>query len=545
VREQRANALHHPDSSLTVPATVAPRGAKRIGVVLGPALVVALVGAGTLWNIRDVTDRENWIRHTDQVKLVAADFLAQLSTSRTAVNKFLISGDTADISQYRVVADSANLDLASLRTLTADNPNQRPRLDELDRLAVARFADIDTTIRVRQSRGEATAAAMSLVPGRALMDTAREVGAALTAEEDLLLMRRTPALNRRRSLTVTVLVIGTGIALLLGVLANTYLLRAAALSATQNEQLRKQAQELETQNDQLQEQAAEMEIQADQLQRQTAELEAANTAKSDFLTSMSHELRTPLNAISGYADLLDAGIRGPLLPPQLEDIQRIRRASAHLLALINDVLNVARLEAGHVEVADKPVLVEPLLIEAAAMLEPQAHAKGVVFERVRCDADYTVAGDRDRILQILLNLLSNAVKFTAPGGRVTLACQPSEPAGDGRIWIVVRDTGRGIPADQMLRVFEPFVQVGRKLSGTDEGAGLGLTISRDLARAMNGDLVAESRETVGSSFTLVLVSAAPAGVMPSPDASRDGTDDRSRAGDGVAARVEYADTDSR
>jgi signal transduction histidine kinase len=544
VREQRAFALHHPDHSPPVPAAVALRGTKRIGVVLGPALVVALVGAGTLWNIRDVTDRENWIRHTDEVKLVAADFLGQLSTSRSLINKFLISGDTADITQYRVVADSANQDLIRLRTLTADNPNQRPRLDDLDRLETARFADIDSTIRVRQARGEAAAAAMSLVPSRALMDTARLVGAAITAEEDLMLARRTPALNRRRSITVTVLVLGTGIALLFGALANTYLLRAAALAATQNEQLRRQAKELETQNDQLQEQAAEMEIQADELQRQTAELEAANTAKSDFLTSMSHELRTPLNAISGYADLLDAGIRGPLLPPQLEDIQRIRRASAHLLALINDVLNVARLEAGHVEVVDKPVLVEPLLIEAAAMLEPQAQAKGIVFERVRCDADYTVAGDRDRILQILLNLLSNAVKFTAPGGQVTLTCQLSSHADDGRIWIIVRDTGRGIPADQMLRVFEPFVQVGRKLSGTDEGAGLGLTISRDLARAMKGDLVAESRETVGSSFTLVLVSAGPAGAMPAPDASRDAIDVHARAGDGVAARAAYVDMDS-
>jgi signal transduction histidine kinase len=331
---------------------------------------------------------------------------------------------------------------------------------------------------------------------------------------------------------------------------NAYLLRAAALAATQNEQLRKQARELEAQNDQLQDQASEMEIQADQMQRQAAELEAANTAKSDFLTSMSHELRTPLNAISGYADLLDAGIRGPLLPPQAEDIQRIRRASAHLLALINDVLNVARLEAGHVEVAANPVLVEPLLIEAAGMLEPQARAKGITFERVRCDADYTVTGDRDRILQILLNLLSNAVKFTAQGGRVTLLCEESPHRDDGRIWIVVRDTGRGIPADQMARVFEPFVQVGRRLSGTDEGAGLGLTISRDLARAMRGDLVAESRESVGSCVTLVLPSAG-AAELPAPSEPdtapraallQDGT---AGAGTRDGVRVAYADTDSR
>jgi signal transduction histidine kinase len=528
-----------------VPAAITLRGAKRIGVVLGPALVVALVGVGTLWNIRNVTDRENWIRHTDQVKLVAADFLAQVSTSRTAVNKFLLSGDTADLAQYRVIADSATHDLVLLRTLTSDNPNQHPRLDELDRLAAARFADNDATIRVRESRGEIAAAATSLAPGRAIMDTVRRVGAAITAEEDLLLTQRTPALDRRRATTEIVLAVGTAVALLFGVLANTYLLRAAALTATQNDQLRRQATELEIQNDQLQDQAAEMESQADQLQHQTTELEAANTAKADFLTSMSHELRTPLNAISGYADLLDAGIRGPLLPPQLEDIQRIRRASAHLLALINDILNVARLEAGHVDVAARPVLVEPLLIEAAAMLEPQALSKGLTFERVRCEADYTVYGDRDRILQILLNLLSNAVKFTARGGQVTLACQHSDHPEDGRIWIVVRDTGRGIPADQMLRVFEPFVQVGRKLSGTDEGAGLGLTISRDLARAMNGDLVAESRESAGSIFRLVLVSAAIPAPIPDPDTDPDANADTRRPhGDGSAPRVAYADTDS-
>ena len=196
--------------------------------------------------------------------------------------------------------------------------------------------------------------------------------------------------------------------------------------------------------------------------------------------------------------------------------------------------NVARLEAGHVEVAARPVLVEPLLIEAAAMLEPQAQTKGLTFQRTRCEHDYAVYGDRDRILQILLNLLSNAVKFTARGGQVTLACQYSEQPEDGRIWITVHDTGRGIPANQMLHVFEPFVQVGRKLSGTDEGAGLGLTISRDLARAMNGDLVAESRESVGSVFRLILVSAAAPTAIPEPDASR-GRED--------GERVAYADTD--
>ncbi len=504
--------------------------------------MVALVSAATLWNIHDVTDRENSIRHTDRIKLVAAALLAQLSTSRSSVSKYVLSGDTADVEQYRAAADTTHRDLAELRTLTRDNERQQPRIDALDRLATARFADIDSTLAVLRSQGSAAATAMSPVPGRALMDTARAVGAAMTADEDMLLMRRSEALSRLRSVTVTVLGLGTAIALLLGALANTYLLRAAALDARQNARLRRQAMELEAQNDQLQDQAAEMEIQADQLQRQALELESASTAKSDFLTSMSHELRTPLNAISGYADLLEAGIRGPLLPAQLEDIRRIRRAGAHLLALINDILNVARLEAGHVDLASEAVLVEPVLIEAAAMLEPQAQTKGVAFERVRCDSACTVVGDRDRILQILLNLLSNAVKFTATGGHVTLVCEGTDSGAGGRVCIVVRDTGRGIPADQMLRIFEPFVQVGRKLSGTEEGAGLGLTISRDLARAMRGDLTVESRESVGSTFTLVLPAAYATWTAATPgDVGDEHTRDK-RTGDADGSnRIAYAD----
>jgi hypothetical protein len=136
------------------------------------------------------------------------------------------------------------------------------------------------------------------------------------------------------------------------------------------------------------------------------------------------------------------------------------------------------------------------------------------------------------------------VKFTAPGGSVTLLCEDSPRRDDGRIGIVVRDTGRGIPADQMARVFEPFVQVGRRLSGTDEGAGLGLTISRDLARAMHGDLMAESRESVGSSFTLALRSAGVAGIpVPSEPGSPLAGLHAGGATTSDGGRVAYADTD--
>ena len=246
--------------------------------------------------------------------------------------------------------------------------------------------------------------------------------------------------------------------------------------------------------------AAERESARREAEDARAAAEAANKAKSEFLTTMSHELRTPLNAIGGYTELMESGIRGPVTESQLEDLRRIRRAGQHLLGLINDVLNYAKLEAAQVRFHVTAVSADELVHEASAMIEPQARAKGVAFTRVAGGPRARVLGDREKVLQIVLNLLSNAVKFTRAGGEVILSAR----ATDSTIEIIVQDTGRGIPADQLGQVFEPFVQVGRKLSGPDEGAGLGLAISRELARGMGGELIARSIEGQGSTFTLTL-----------------------------------------
>ncbi len=239
-------------------------------------------------------------------------------------------------------------------------------------------------------------------------------------------------------------------------------------------------------------------------ERARADAEIANRSKSDFLATMSHELRTPLNAIGGYADLLLTGVRGALSPEQADDVRRMQRAGRHLLGLINDVLNYTRLEASQIDVRHEPFRLADVLDEANAMIEPQARTKSIAFERAVVDPRALAAGDRDKVLQIVLNVLTNAVKFTRGGGRVTVRVWSD---GDP-IRVAVSDTGRGIPADQLGAIFEPFVQVGRKLSGVDEGAGLGLSISRGLARAMGGELTVESTPNVGSTFTLTLCRAA-------------------------------------
>jgi signal transduction histidine kinase/PAS domain-containing protein len=246
-----------------------------------------------------------------------------------------------------------------------------------------------------------------------------------------------------------------------------------------------------------------------------ADAEAANKTKSQFLSTMSHELRTPLNAIAGYAQLLAMGVRGPVTEAQLEDLERVQRASQHLQSLINDILNFARLEAGQVRYDVQDVSLDAVVRDLEALLLPELRERGIAYDHGGCVVDggtasAAVRADPEKLRQILLNLLTNALKFTAEGGRVWLRCDLANPARDGTgiVRLRVTDTGRGIPEEELTRIFEPFVQVDRHLTtGSQQGVGLGLAISRDLARGMGGDLMAESEVGVGSTFTLTLPQA--------------------------------------
>jgi signal transduction histidine kinase len=230
--------------------------------------------------------------------------------------------------------------------------------------------------------------------------------------------------------------------------------------------------------------------------------EEANQAKSAFLAVMSHELRTPLNAIAGYVDVLALGIHGPVTDAQRASLERIARSGRHLLRLINEVLNLARIEAGHVEYVMEDVPVADLVAAVVPMIEPQLEQKSLTLS-VDLAPDLRVRVDRDKGQQILLNLLSNATKFTPPGGHVTVDAVQRPDLGD-QLGLRVTDTGIGIPADKLEAVFQPFVQVDVTRTRTADGTGLGLAISRDLARGMGGDVTATSTLGAGSVFTLTL-----------------------------------------
>jgi PAS domain S-box-containing protein len=236
------------------------------------------------------------------------------------------------------------------------------------------------------------------------------------------------------------------------------------------------------------------------LEKQRAAADEANQAKSNFLAVMSHELRTPLNAIGGYVQLMTLGIHGPVTQKQQEALERIDRSQRHLLRLINDILNLSRIEAGRVDYRVENVSLSEVVGSTLPMVEPQLAAKDLRLE-VSVPEDIAARADREKVQQIILNLLTNAIKFTGRGGQISIEAGNRSPS---RIFLCVTDTGMGIPADMLEKVFEPFIQVDASHSRAGEGTGLGLAISRDLARGMGGDLKAESELGAGSTFELTL-----------------------------------------
>ncbi len=240
------------------------------------------------------------------------------------------------------------------------------------------------------------------------------------------------------------------------------------------------------------------------------EAEAASSAKSDFLAKMSHEIRTPINAMLGYAELLEMGITGPVTDGQAKYLARIRSSGDHLTSLVNEILDLAKIEAGRMDVEPSVEPASEAIEGAIGLIRPQAAAKSVqVSNRTPADTTPHYLGDPQRVQQILTNLLSNAVKFTAAGGLVTIhagtGTRPDQEDPQAPwMCIVVEDSGIGIANDDLDRVFQPFVQVENGYTRAHGGTGLGLTISRTLAHMMGGELAVTSIVGDGSRFTLWL-----------------------------------------
>lgn len=238
--------------------------------------------------------------------------------------------------------------------------------------------------------------------------------------------------------------------------------------------------------------------------QQARGLAASSQAKTEFLASMSHELRTPLNAVIGFGELLRMNAAAePLTRRQEQAVDHILSAGQHLLALIEEVLDLARIEAGKLSMSMEAV--DPHLVarQVCHSLQFEAEAAGVTLRSPPVSAGFGVVADRTRLRQVLLNLVTNAIKYNRPGGEVVVELRQDTGPGKGGVILSVRDTGVGIPAERMAELFQPFNRLGRETSAVP-GTGIGLTVSRRLAEAMQGRLEATSREGEGSCFTVHL-----------------------------------------
>jgi signal transduction histidine kinase len=233
--------------------------------------------------------------------------------------------------------------------------------------------------------------------------------------------------------------------------------------------------------------------------------QAIDGSTIEYLARLSHDLRSPANTILGYIGNLEDGVRGEMTPEQRADLASMRRVTSRLLSLVEQQMQYATIQGGVLRLAPADVPLWQAVAELQEAAGPQLRAREIAFDRSTCRSDAcqgVVRADPVALMRILTNLLDNAIKFTPAGGRITVSCRADAEAGRATVW--VRDTGPGIPASETENIFEPFVQLDTPCRGAHGGVGLGLANSRDLARAMNGELRAESTQGAGAVFVLTL-----------------------------------------
>ena len=449
------------------------------------APVVLMVSAVvlTIPLFRRAEEGRQLVRLTEAVLTSAAAAFSHLQDAETGQRGYLITGQEAYLEPHHRGRDSVTMDLAHLKRLTRDNPAQQRVLEALSVVTERKLALIDTTISLRRAgHADSAVARVRSGIGRQLMDSARVLFGQLTREERSLLDARARRERNDQDTARYALLLGVALAALTSFLVSSRLAGVAESEAEASRVLRTRTEELI---------------------RTTQALSQANAAKGMFLANMSHELRTPLNAIAGHVQLIDMGIHGPVTREQRATLDRIARAQRHLLALINDVLNFAKLDARRVTYAMSDTDISAVLKDVIAMVGPQMATAGLTLSTSTADETVHVAADPEKLRQILINLFSNATKFTPGGGTVTFGVRES-PVDAEMVELSVTDTGIGIPAGQRDEIFDPFVQLAPVTTAVHHGAGLGLAISRELARGMGGDLTLESVVGAGSTFTLTL-----------------------------------------
>ncbi|MBI4989959.1 MAG: response regulator [Rhodocyclales bacterium] len=474
---------------------ISPFESKVLAYFIAAGLVVAVLAGATWKQAQDATEAALHVSHTHEVLVSLARTRGDTVQIELSTQNHRLTGDPARLAERDAAMVSREAELARIRDLTADHPRQQARWKELRATADERLAIARKVTQLRQTEGEAAAAAyVATAPLRETQERIFGLLGEMQDEERRLLQARSAEQARARALALAAaMAAALALAVLLGA---TFVVIRRQLRA--NEAARRALLMSEA-----------------ELRRLNESLDRANRTKSDFLASMSHELRTPLNAIIGFSEILRDGMAGDVSEQQREYLQDILSSGTHLLDLINDILDLSKVEAGKMTLELESLSVASLLKASLAIVREKAASHRLTLDlQVAADAG-EVCADARKAKQIVYNLLSNAVKFTPDGGRVALSARrvplADVPAGTGQppgvlayLEITVADSGIGISAEDRARLFSAFTQIDSSLSRQYEGTGLGLALVKRLAELHGGAVGVESEVGKGSTFRVWL-----------------------------------------
>jgi signal transduction histidine kinase/CheY-like chemotaxis protein len=471
-----------------------------IGLAVLILLIVVLFASSELSTL---LKNNNLVSHTLSVLNKLSDTLSVLTDAETGQRGYLITGNEVFLKPYNAAVstnDGVNQDLQDLRQLTSDNPDQLKYLDSLEILVAEKLKLLGATIEMYRTSGFAAAQqAVESLAGKQAMDEIRLVIAEMQNMEKELLQQRSD--NASSSLRNTVTIMGFGVVLAVILLISSAFLINREIS--ERRRVEEALKQLNSELDQRVEQRTSALKASDRKRRKVERhareiVERASQAKSEFLSRMSHELRTPLNSILGFSQLLQMD---ELTPDQKGSVEQILKSGHHLLDLINEVLDITRIESGRMEISSEPVQLEEALNAAVDLIRPLADKRGISIQiKTPSSKDVFVNADNQRLKQVLLNLLSNAVKYNREGGEIHVT---ASLLMDGFLHLAVRDSGPGIPPEKMERLFIPFDRLELD-PNLVEGTGLGLALSKGLVEAMGGRIGAQSVVGQGSTFWLDL-----------------------------------------
>ncbi len=457
----------------------------RFGFLTGLTVVLG-VSVLAIWSIlrwgRDVRG----VAHSQELLVQLESVLSGVEAAETGERGYVFTGRASYLPDYRKGVQDAREALAGLRNAAGEDLRYAQNMDQLERQVNTRLKQLDDTVELRKTRGFETAQQVALYDrAKNATDNLRTVIGSLQLTEYTLLGNRVGAQQNAARIAQSSLVLGGATALLLGILALTNVERSVKARDGAHARLEQSERDLR--------QSTEL------LQLQNAQIERATRMKSEFLANMSHELRTPLHTIVGFSELLGEESQGSLNEKQQHYLNLIHRDSLYLLELINEVLDLSRIEAGRLELRLERFDVATVLDQVLSSIRPLSTAKDIQIG-IRVPTSIMITADPVRLKQVVYNLFSNSVKFTPEGGQILAAAT----ARDGYLEVAVSDTGIGIPREEQESIFDKFYQTELGTRVGLEGAGLGLAITKRLVIQHGGRIWVESEPGKGSRFTFTV-----------------------------------------